>query len=403
MNYHLKEVFPGKVVNKAPDHQHRRGRVSALRARIPDRQLLLRGDLRGGLGAGRAAAAGELRPRRRGREDPPLHPGEPRPHASSPAWKSAWWRPRTSTGARSAPSTRASSTCRRASCEQYPMLLSGGMWGTIELTYDETEVHNKKIRPFKVDGLHAVPDLGDRPGRVHREAGASSATTSGSTSWSTPSASIPAPMTRREKLLYLMPRRAAGRGQRQHGRAGPARDRQDLPLPQHLLLRPRALRRQGHAGQPVHQPATPARSAMVGTPRRGGLRRDRQHRLHRSQGAGQHHAGLHAGRQVQPGQEGDPGVRLHRPGRQPGRAGQAAAREVLPPLRAAARLPAGRGVHRPPARLPARLGDPQDRPDRSQQDYGFITDYFCEIMHELRRVDVLGESRAASSWSTPPD
>jgi ATP-dependent Lon protease len=33
---------------------------------------------------------------------------------------------------------------------QYPMLLSGGMWGTIELTYDETEVHDKKIRPFKV-------------------------------------------------------------------------------------------------------------------------------------------------------------------------------------------------------------------------------------------------------------
>lgn len=33
---------------------------------------------------------------------------------------------------------------------QYPMLLSGGMWGTIELTYDETEVHSKKIRPFKV-------------------------------------------------------------------------------------------------------------------------------------------------------------------------------------------------------------------------------------------------------------
>ena len=34
--------------------------------------------------------------------------------------------------------------------KQYPMLLAGGMWGTIELTYDETEVHNKKIRPFKV-------------------------------------------------------------------------------------------------------------------------------------------------------------------------------------------------------------------------------------------------------------
>ncbi|GEM_PF-3790413 len=33
---------------------------------------------------------------------------------------------------------------------QYPMLLSGGMWGTIDLTYDEQEIYNKKIRPFKV-------------------------------------------------------------------------------------------------------------------------------------------------------------------------------------------------------------------------------------------------------------
>lgn len=33
---------------------------------------------------------------------------------------------------------------------QYPMLLSGGMWGTIDLTYDETEIHKKKIRPFKI-------------------------------------------------------------------------------------------------------------------------------------------------------------------------------------------------------------------------------------------------------------
>ena len=34
--------------------------------------------------------------------------------------------------------------------KRYPMLLAGGMWGTIDLTYDETEVHNKKIRPFKI-------------------------------------------------------------------------------------------------------------------------------------------------------------------------------------------------------------------------------------------------------------
>lgn len=33
---------------------------------------------------------------------------------------------------------------------QYPMLLAGGMWGTIDLTYDENEVHSKKIRPFKI-------------------------------------------------------------------------------------------------------------------------------------------------------------------------------------------------------------------------------------------------------------
>lgn len=33
---------------------------------------------------------------------------------------------------------------------QYPMLLAGGTWGTIQLTYDKTEIHNKKIRPFKI-------------------------------------------------------------------------------------------------------------------------------------------------------------------------------------------------------------------------------------------------------------
>ena len=30
------------------------------------------------------------------------------------------------------------------------------------------------------------------------------------------------------------------------------------------------------------------------------------------------------------------------------------------------------------------------QPGSLAQDYGFITDYFCEIMHELRRKDVLG-------------
>jgi ATP-dependent Lon protease len=33
---------------------------------------------------------------------------------------------------------------------------------------------------------------------------------------------------------------------------------------------------------------------------------------------------------------------------------------------------------------------PKIGPDSASKDYGFITDYFCEIMHELRRIDVLG-------------
>ncbi len=33
---------------------------------------------------------------------------------------------------------------------------------------------------------------------------------------------------------------------------------------------------------------------------------------------------------------------------------------------------------------------PKIHPGSLAQDYGFITDYFCEIMHELRRTDVLG-------------
>ena len=35
-------------------------------------------------------------------------------------------------------------------------------------------------------------------------------------------------------------------------------------------------------------------------------------------------------------------------------------------------------------------GIPKLTPDSYLKDYGFITDYFCEIMHELRKTDVLG-------------
>ncbi len=85
---------------------------------------------------------------------------------------------------------------------QYPMLLSGGMWGTIDLTYDETEVHNKKIRPFKVVAFTpfqvSVINLDEYIGKRNEF-------TSGE--WLDVLINScgldPARMNRREKLLYL--------------------------------------------------------------------------------------------------------------------------------------------------------------------------------------------------------
>lgn len=85
---------------------------------------------------------------------------------------------------------------------QYPMLLSGGMWGTIELTYDETEVHAKKIRPFKITGFTpfqvAVINLGEFIER-RREFSTNE--------WIDVLVNScglnPEDMTRRQKLLYL--------------------------------------------------------------------------------------------------------------------------------------------------------------------------------------------------------
>ena len=37
---------------------------------------------------------------------------------------------------------------------------------------------------------------------------------------------------------------------------------------------------------------------------------------------------------------------------------------------------------------------PKLAPNSCSKDYGFITDYFCEIMHELRRVDLIGSIRS---------
>lgn len=86
--------------------------------------------------------------------------------------------------------------------KQYPMLLAGGMWGTITLTYDESEVHNKKIRPFKVTdftpfqiSMIDVREFIDKRRLFSDEEWLDILVNSFGLN--------PAKMTRREKLLYL--------------------------------------------------------------------------------------------------------------------------------------------------------------------------------------------------------
>src|SRR6266566_2885196 len=85
---------------------------------------------------------------------------------------------------------------------QYPMLLAGGMWGTIDLTYDETEIHNKKIRPFKITSFTpfqvSVINLDEYISKRHEFS---------SDEWIDLLINTcginPAKMNRRQKLLYL--------------------------------------------------------------------------------------------------------------------------------------------------------------------------------------------------------
>jgi ATP-dependent Lon protease len=85
---------------------------------------------------------------------------------------------------------------------QFPMLLSGGMWGTIDLTYDETEIHNKKIRPFKITSFTpfqvSVINIDEFIERRHEF------TTDEWLDILVNSCGLdPSEMTRRQKLLYL--------------------------------------------------------------------------------------------------------------------------------------------------------------------------------------------------------
>jgi len=86
---------------------------------------------------------------------------------------------------------------------QYPMLLSGGMWGTVELEYDETQVHGGKIRPFKlVEFTPFQISVIDLPEFLKKRAEFTS------DEWLDILVNSfgldPARMTRRQKLLYVM-------------------------------------------------------------------------------------------------------------------------------------------------------------------------------------------------------
>lgn len=82
------------------------------------------------------------------------------------------------------------------------MILSGGMWGTIDLTYDENEIYGKKIRPFKIEGFTpfqvSIIDLEDY---IERRKKFSTA------EWIdiliNSCGLNPSKMTHRQKLLYL--------------------------------------------------------------------------------------------------------------------------------------------------------------------------------------------------------
>lgn len=85
---------------------------------------------------------------------------------------------------------------------QYPMLLAGGMWGTIQLTYDPSQIYGKKIRPFTVVDFTpfqiSVIDVHEfiaKRGQFGAEEWLDILVNSFGLN--------PDPMTRREKLLYL--------------------------------------------------------------------------------------------------------------------------------------------------------------------------------------------------------
>ena len=241
---------------------------------------------------------------------------------------------------------------------QYPMLLSGGMWGTIMLTYDETEVHNKKIRPFKVTEFTpfqiSVIDLDEYiEKRRQFEAGEWLDFLINSVGLN------PDTMSRREKLLYLwrlVPLVEANcntieLAPRETGKTYLYRNIATTP---HVLsggkATPASLFINNATGKVG---VVGSRDAVVFDEIANTDFTDPKALVSIMQGYMQDGKFSRGKKEILAFASivmvGNIDVQA-----------QAAAREVLPPLRAAAGLPPGRGVHRPASWLSAGLGDSQD-------------------------------------------
>ena len=206
MNTRFKEVFRGKVVNKrltvntGVDEFPRFVVEYLIDNYCTEETFQQRPSTRSSNSCG-----GEFRSRSRGREDSSSDSGDSQTwRTSSPTSKrlketeDKYWG---TIGAINESFVNVTESLVR----QCPMLLSGGMWGTITLDLRRNRGPQQEDSPLQGHGVHPVPDFDHRPQRVHRGSGGQFE----DGEWLdflinsiglNPGA---AGMTRREKLLYL--------------------------------------------------------------------------------------------------------------------------------------------------------------------------------------------------------
>jgi ATP-dependent Lon protease len=275
---------------------------------------------------------------------------------------------------------------------RYPMLLAGGMWGTMRMTYDEAEVHGKKIRPFKV--LEFTPfqiAMVDLDEFIQKRAAFTAE------EWLDILINSfgldPKSMTRREKLLYVC--RAVPLVENNHNmiELGPRETGKtylyrNLSYYAHVLsggkATPASLFINLNTGQVglvgtreavvfdeiANTEFTDPR-AMVSIMQ--GYMQDAKFSRGRKEILAFGSIVLVGNLDVQGSFPHEKYYHLFEP---------------LPSFLQVEALIDRLHMYLPGWEIP-KIG-----PTSASSDYGFITDYFCEIMHELRRVDVLGEHQS---------